>query len=410
MFLFLGLARNNETSKNKNRVLKIFALIALTGSVLSMSNGLFAAWLAVLYVFLLPNTLKMKIVFLLTSTVLSAAYFVDYSTPGSHKSPISTLISFPLEVIEYFLAYLGGPIYFFTNKTTLAIAAGFAVLLVFIVLSVTTWKHRKNYGLAFAVLAFAFYIVFSAGITAAGRASFGTEQAFASRYQTPVLALWSILIALATPYFWNIVKRWPIFATSLCLIAFVLFLPAQIDGAKGENSLRSSRELATLALSLNIEDSEVLGTVYYDQPRLHEISEQAKNAGLTVLSQDKYVGLLQSLGSVTTNLKSENCNGWFDIKSPIAGSKALRVSGWVVGPEFPDYGFSNYKLLNNQQQIVGFIVRGTFREDLFNQFGVSWGESGFTGYLAENHNLSEIYISSDNWKCNVPLMVSDAAN
>ena len=403
MFLLFAEQQNSRNSHKQLFLYQILGIFSLVGAVCSMSNGIIAAWLAIVFSFLTPITQKARTAIAGFTISLTVLYAIGYSTPGAHVSPLSTLLEHPLSVIEYFLAYLGGPIQFFTGKTTLAVAAGLAVLILFGVLSVNTFKQRKRLRTEFALIFFCWFVVLSAFLTAAGRASFGTEQAFASRYQTPVLALWAVLVAISSPYFVKLFMRLPIFSVAAITICSLLLLPQQVLGAKGDNALRASRELATLAMATDTYDTDVLGTVYYDMDRLVELNKIVKDARLTILSETPYKHLKSDIGSTRPNLPKVNCDGWFDSKSSIPNSQTLRVTGWVVGPELPEYGFSLLELIDENNKVVGYISRGTVRTDLVTAFGQGWGESGFTGYIFEGTLPTSTFVSGSDWKCSLPL-------
>lgn len=407
MFLLFGQFHSCPRSPGKQIVLKILFFLCLIGAVCSMSNGLIAAWLAVVLCFMLPTSIKFRSLTITVATLLSFLYSIGYTTPASHVSPISTLIQHPLAVCEYFLAYLGGPMHFTTGLSTIAVAAGFGCLILFAVLTVSTFRQRITYQNEFVLVFFGWFVVTSAFITAAGRASFGTEQAFASRYQTPVLALWAVLIILSSPYLVKFCQKLPISSALVIGISSLLLLPQQIIGAKGDNALRSSRELATIALATDTLDTDVLGTIYYDMPRLMELSNQVKQSGLTILATDQYANLKSDVGLKISSLTPVNCDGWFDSKNAIPNSQTLRVSGWVVGPNLTSYGFSTLRFVDEQNRIVGYLIRGTERIDLINAYGAEWGESGFTGYIFENTLPTSTYISGSNWKCSLPLRASE---
>lgn len=406
MFLLFAEQQNSRNSRKRSLLYQILGILSLVGAVCSMSNGIIAAWLAIVFSVLTPIAPKMRSAIAVITFSLTFLYAIGYATPGAHVSPLRTLLDHPLSVIEYFLAYIGGPIQFFTGKTTLAVAAGLGVLILFGILSVTTFKQRKKFTTEFALIFFCWFVVLSALLTAAGRASFGTEQAFASRYQTPVLALWAVLVAISSPYIVKMFLRLPLFSLIAISFCSLLLLPQQIIGAKGDNALRASRELATLAMATDTFDNDVLGTVYYDMGRLVELNKIVKDADLTILSETPFENLKSEIGSVRPNLLKVNCDGWFDSKSSLPDSQTLRVTGWVVGPELPEYGFSLLELIDDKNRVVGYISRGTERSDLVSAFGTGWGESGFTGYIFDATLPTSTFVSGSDWKCSLPLHAS----
>ena len=114
-------------------------------------------------------------------------YFTDYKIISAHP-PLAFVLKEPWSVVKYFAAWCGGP---FQSHAAVHMVMGIAlVLAVLILLGCLAAKIRKEPGArsylhlrmlypSLLIIAYAF----SSGLmTALGRAAFGVEQAFSSRY------------------------------------------------------------------------------------------------------------------------------------------------------------------------------------------------------------------------------------
>lgn len=123
----------------------------------------------------------------LTALVAVRQYFADYHVVSVHP-PLSFVLKEPWTVVKYFAAWCGGP---FHGNTTMHVAIGLGLILAMLVLFFCAAKKlrvepggrsylyiRKLYP-SLLVIAYAFG---SGAMTALGRAGFGVEQAYSSRY------------------------------------------------------------------------------------------------------------------------------------------------------------------------------------------------------------------------------------
>jgi hypothetical protein len=124
-----------------------------------------------------------------------ALYFRGYATVAKHPAPREAG-----EVIGYALAYLGAP---FTDGLLLppvaqAQGCGAVLLLLFAFAAIGVWRRRSAEFTARALPWFALgaLALGTAALTAWGRAGFGVEQAFETRYTTYAILLPVALLPL----------------------------------------------------------------------------------------------------------------------------------------------------------------------------------------------------------------------
>ncbi len=128
-------------------------------------------------------------------------YFHGYHGPAGQADPLLSL-THPAHLVEFGLAFLGAPFAFGSSlaATTMAVAAGFTLLLLFVFCLGYVVRRRvasvRRRTLPWLLLAAA--AVINAGLSACGRSATGLSQALASRYVIfSVLLPIGLLFALA---------------------------------------------------------------------------------------------------------------------------------------------------------------------------------------------------------------------
>jgi len=122
-----------------------------------------------------------------TAVIFVRIYFADYHNVSEHP-PLAFILKEPWSVVKYFAAWCGGA---FHSNATIHIVTGFALIIAAAVLSgCLTNIIRRNPGvrarlylrMLYPSLLIVGYAFGSGMMTALGRAAFGVEQAFSSRY------------------------------------------------------------------------------------------------------------------------------------------------------------------------------------------------------------------------------------
>lgn len=151
-----------------------------------------------------------------------ASYLYSYHTPGGHASPISGLRA-PGAVLAYVAIALGGPV-----ANWHAWSAGVLGLCALAAVGSLTWVLVRREGIAIRgmspILAGAAYAVFSASITAVGRAAFkGVDQGMSSRYLTNLNLVWYAVVCLSGLYVAMTWQRWSVRGRVVVMAVGIVF-------------------------------------------------------------------------------------------------------------------------------------------------------------------------------------------
>ena len=158
----------------------IIVILAAILSSYSFNSGLLT-WPSVLVVFLMQKKWKLKhiIILILACIATTSLYYYNYTKPSAHP-PVLFFMSYPLVYTEYVITYLGASLgwNFFICLAVTIISLFLISLAIF-----NLWRFDKQKLRDVAPwLALALYACMAACVTGLGRAGFGWQQAFSSRY------------------------------------------------------------------------------------------------------------------------------------------------------------------------------------------------------------------------------------
>ena len=236
--------------------------VASTGlgilSIGTMANGILA--LPVLTFYALLTRMSWQRVALLAGLSVIGFAFYFHGLPENPDAPsaLTVLRDSPVTFAHYVLTYLGGPFKKIGNRFTPV----FGLVLVVLAFR-AAWKHmpRGRSGAAeIALLGFMGYILLTALVTSIGRVQFGVVQALSSRYATPNLMNWCVLLLLYLPWLSATPER-AVKATRAFLVLLFLFFVVQLSALKPDK-MATDRLGAALALELGIPDQDQVIHVY----------------------------------------------------------------------------------------------------------------------------------------------------
>ncbi len=136
----------------------------------------------------------------LAAVIFVRIYFTDYQNVFA-EPPLAFVLREPSTVVQYFAAWCGGPIH---SNGVMHIVTGFALLLAMLVsLAWLTYrirtqslsKNRRYLGMLYPAILIMVYALGSGMMTTLGRASFGVDQAYSSRYLFHSGTLWVGFVA-----------------------------------------------------------------------------------------------------------------------------------------------------------------------------------------------------------------------
>jgi hypothetical protein len=308
---------------------------------------------------------KLLMLYVFTGLTAIAAYFANYHSPPHHASPLASL-RHPLLVIEYVAKYFGSS--FPLSEQTLALPIGLAALLLSLALLI--WAVRRGQirqPIPAILVGLMCFSLMTAAVTALGRINFGTDQAFASRYQTFALVFWFCLAGMLLLQLSQTRIR---SLTTLFLTLIVVIMIGSATRYRACLHKAIDRQLwatvPAIALMTEVPDYEGLKGLYPSPDIPWRYAGYLRDRQLSIFSIDSYRQLHKPLGTAYPLSSDKPCSGNVEsleqIAIPGTDSIGLRISGWGVD------GRSRWPvhrvIVASEGNIVGFAEPGFFRPDL----------------------------------------------
>jgi hypothetical protein len=351
---------------------------------------------------------RVRFLVVLVSLAFTAAYLHGYNTPAHHGAPIEAL-HHPVLIFQYFFVYLGNP---WINQTIpCAIMGSWGLELFLLAILFTPWggllsnpRSRSDDDnllserqplepvapAALALFSVAVLIVGQDFITALGRYVLGVEQAFSSRYVTPVSFFWmaTLVLVLGLILQKQLSHR---FILALCVLILLLVSKiASLDGGIGRAAAGrvEGLEIAANSLRVGVIDVSALGQVY---PRPNEVVAAKPfllQHRLSIFSDDRYSWVGQPIERVAKTSSADACLGYFDPVSSKGVIGGARVSGWAWSRQ-EKKGPSQIILADGAGVIVGLATGRTERTDVVAVIPeVKDPTTGWLGYAKYAHAVS----------------------
>jgi hypothetical protein len=409
---FYSLSKAIDPLEKNSHIYFLVSCILGLVSVWTMANGL--AVLPLMLIFLLlcrQSVVKVGIVVLLF-TLSFSLYFLDYKTPGNHSSAPLTFLGDPVGVLKYVSLYLGGPFYYLGGGGEFGKILGY-IFGLFLLLSTAyfTYSFIRNYKDKNYQLALYFYILFvvlTAFMTAGGRLNFGVEQALESRYTTPALMAWAALIIMGISKirFAHVgIIQFNILLLALCAISYGMLL-AQLQAFKPPYEMLHERNLAALALSMDVRDQKRVSRIYPSIERALEISARAHKNNISIFPAFPYQEFRERpIGTIGQNVNLPKCIGFLDgVESIVEDPRFVIIRGWVFNSEaqaYPDF----LRFLDSNDGIVGYAITGGYRPDVAGQVNKNALLSGFDGYISSSSLGSTLLVQAGNLSCQISLNI-----
>ncbi|MDG3086935.1 hypothetical protein P7F88_12870 [Vibrio hannami] len=312
---FYSLAKYNESNKNVYFFLaNFFAFI----SIGSMANGVLAMPLLLLLslAYRLPKS-KLLITLLLNVASFFLFFYGYHSIKGAgHTSISQALTLYPVETLEYVFVYLGSPFYYMIGgRHYIALFSGLLFVLGFgyhFFKLMINFKNIENKAYETAVIIGIIYIGGTAFATATGRVSQGLEQALSSRYTTPAIILWALLLVLFTPYFRALssvkVKR----IKAIFLLMLASMLPYQLKALNNREEVIFNEKLAALQLVMGIKDDKQVMFTFPNSGWALQIISNPVVQSISIFSSSPYKDMTHNLGNTYSgeSQQYEMCDGF----------------------------------------------------------------------------------------------------
>jgi hypothetical protein len=366
-----------------------FILACILGvlSIGTMANGLLALPLMAVYAILLRMSVAR--IGLLAALAASgfALYFADYHSPGDHGTVMKALREYPVGLLQYTMLYVGSPFHFLLGEgdagRTGALWAGISLVAGSAWLSWHVIRAPREHPFTTALLLFILYVGGTALGAGAGRYVFGVDGAVSSRYTTPAIMAWSAFFVALHVTFGKTAHRGGRGSVFMAMVLLgCVMVVEQVEALKSMKDSLSNREIAALALALDIDDPEIIPSVYPVSAYALHVARTATERKLSVFGQYPYADLRQQLGKAVGPPHSvAACVGHLDRVEDVRGvTRFVRIHGWIYDPASKNAP-RLVRLVDHSGLVVGFALTGTLRADVAAAVGWNARRAGFRGYM-----------------------------
>jgi len=372
-----------------------------------LSAGTFASGVVVLPLMFLGTLInkrnfheliKLSMITLLTLSL----YFYDYSTPGQHSNPLTSLFLNTLGVLKYTAVYLTSPVIKSIGERNSVII--FLVLLG-ITYSVTSFFVRvfKQMNLSSGEGALALPILFLIsfiGLTALGRANFGAREALASRYVSVTLVLYVLIAFTLVSSKLNLMKfdSKQIWVT-LALVITVL-LPSQIDGLARNNNAFDQR-LSALSLNLGLRDDEQVSKIFPNPLFLYNLAPKIVYSSKGIFGTSFFEEARSVRNLKIPESSIDDCDIRIDQVFSSTDRSFKKIFGWSFIREAKQ-SIGDFLVVDSQGKIIGAGISGIIRSDVDSYLKMKNTDAGFAFYLKEfGNDLTMINIKNE-FACKLP--------
>jgi hypothetical protein len=338
-----------------------FALACVVGVMCygTMANGVLALPLMCLYAAVMRMGWRRTAILALLAALCLAAYFFDYQSPGGNL--LRAARTQPVRLLKFILLFLGSPFFHFLGHKSLAVGHVFG--LIFVVLSIRKaiecLRAPQQHSLEIALLAFVAFIIGSAIAVGSGRLLlvWGMSQAYASRYNTPMLMGWIALLMLYLPAILKSLHAMQHRVVLPMLALLACMLPLQLKALESQQDFLFDLNVTALGLELGINDErQASQTVWTGVPHVLRIVEKASREHVSVFGappiRDARLSLREPLGATP----SAPCAGGItEVADLESGQDFVRFLGWLA-PAQDGSRITAVKLADSRGIVVGYAL------------------------------------------------------
>ena len=355
---------------------------------------------------------------LLIAILILLSFFLYYNDISSSIAILS-LFNWDMatKIFLYVLNYLGSLFVYVSFEPCIAtssIAGGIFIISTFIYFSYLVLTKKVTEKLYWVILAFLFFYILTA-FGSLAEIHNSDIVIFKNRYMTPSLIAWSLILILYVHHFNTTqVTQRRILTVSLTLIVVLFFY--QIFTYRHYKKDISELKLAVVALKLGIDDKRYLKNItrsvyimMYSPSKecKKQMSIFAVNDIKTKIIQNK-VNLLKEknlfnfTSEATKNFLAESklvstspnraLKGGLD-KIILTDKKKniIQILGWVYDvkeKKVPKW----LMVLDENKNIIGYIITGVSRKDVEMQYGKDATGSGFIGYVRYSKTPTSLFM------------------
>ena len=411
MLAFLFLFRSEMTN---GWLTKLYFLLSVTAGVAAagtMLNGL-ATLPLLLILGLLLHTSKIRLSVVLILAIMTIGAYLRGFAPTS--SLVHSLQKQPLDIVIFFLAYVGAPAhYIFKGGLTAAVITGSIIIIGLTVGAVIALRKPIENKVIYVIFTISLYTILTCFTVAGSRISWGVEYAFTSRYMTNVLVLWGVLLLLLL-YQCSMINRWKTGLFVVVLAIPTALLPWQLTALKKDGNFLTDRLVAALALELRVRDEILIKKIFpwndrgQDYPWLNwamSIVKIPTERNLAIFGNPIIRDAEKSLGTINQHHGIE-CVGGAETITTISGEPRFsRLSLWLMDP-YTGRSPSAFYVMNGDRSVIGYGVSGYPRVGLAED-----GEpinAGAAAYVLSDALNEKIILKGRDLNCEVTIQLPSA--
>lgn len=356
----------------------VWATIFAVLSAFTMANGLLALPLLVVMLAMSDRCSWRRMLCLITLAIGTfTAYSYHYGAVPHQSAPLKRMA-------EFLLIFLGSPLGLIFHSLLLAMLAGAVVIGACAFLALQWLSGRVRHPHYLALLLFMAHVGAAGAAASLGRSSYGIDTALSSRYETPILLLYSAMFLLFVYVHRGKAATVPV----VCVISILtplLMLKSQWDAIKptGPEVARQKMQ-AALALNAGIDDREVIGRIYPQNDAIHielihQIAASAIQHDISIFALPSMQMARKWIGKPVSASELAPCLGSVDVVTPVANdSQHVRFHGWAFDAQtqhVPPIAF-----IVEDKLVIGAVLTGVERHDVRAQIDRKAAHAGFEGY------------------------------
>ncbi|WP_148293857.1 hypothetical protein, partial [Azospirillum sp. B4] len=192
-FVAFGASVERRERRRSAVIYRTLAYVLAFVATYMLSNGILAAFLLIPMAMVLRTGRVVVFTTAAWAVFLAFSYFLNFH-PISGHSPYIYSLTHPVEYLRYLSGYLGNLMAGLVDaepwRGRFAIALGATGLVLTAAALSRTLRGWSEPPARIVLLALILFVLGTAMLTALGRITFGLDQAFSSRYKTPVSAFW----------------------------------------------------------------------------------------------------------------------------------------------------------------------------------------------------------------------------
>jgi hypothetical protein len=353
----------------------------------TLANGALLWPILSLEAWVLRLSKRAQLVLASAGVIAIAVYLVNYRSPQEHSNPLVSL-SRPLDVAHYVIAFLGASL-----RQADPTLSGYTALLGIVFMtgfSAYVLLRRPPEPLFVYCGSMGGFLLLTALVTALGRVNFGLEQAQSSRYQTPAMLFWWVLltavIALGT---WRTGSAIVANTATIALAAMLLLTNHYkeiLDHCMGRAALM---EAAVLAIRMDVRDDQYIRGIYPLPEAPFNGYKFLWQRGLALPKTDPARILGLPITSIRRVVPTETCGGNVDTVTTASG--AILLTGWAWDKPLRR-PISGVVFTNAEGVLIGTGVAGLPRPEV--RAAVPWVAAANSGWhgLARAGDAGKVHV------------------